>query len=644
MDKITLNLPGGDTLEVDKGTRPIDLLESLKISEKKAYSAVLNGKPVDLTAPLNKSGDFKIALAGTEEGLDVLRHSGAHLMAQAVARLFEDVEFAIGPTIEDGFYYDFDLEHQLSINDFPAIEAEMRKIVAEDLPVERLEMSRDEARELMESQNARYKLELLREVPEGEILSFYRQGEFIDWCRGPHIDRTGKLKVFKLLNVAGAYWRGDERRPMLQRIYGTVFFNDKDLRKHLLYLEEAKKRDHRKLGRELDIFTMHDTAPGIPFWHGGGMVILREIRKYMDELLFEHKYVEINTPQILRADTWKTSGHWDHYKDNMFFTSMDEEEFGIKPMNCPGAMTVYKTSLHSFREFPLRMAEWGLVHRHEKKGMMSGLTRVRGFIQDDAHIFCLPEHIESEVADMISMIKEAYDTFGLTDVDIELSTRPPDSIGTDEMWAQAEKALAGSLEKLGIEYRNSPGEGAFYGPKIDFHIKDALKRSWQCATIQLDMAMPDRFDLEYVGSDNARHRPVLLHRTILGGVERFVGILIEHYAGKFPTWLAPVQAVVIPISAERFGDYAVEAMEKLRKARLRAEVDLRDESLNKRIREAQLKKIPYMLVVGEREVEAGTVSVRRRDNRNIGAMGVEEFVGKMGAEIRGRELELRIEN
>ena len=643
MNKITLSLPDGNSLLIEEGARPRDLLEQLEIPDDRALAASLNHKKIDLYTPIKAGGDFHIITAGTEEGLDELRHSAAHTMAQAVARLFDDVEFAIGPTIEDGFYYDFDLPHQLSVNDFPALEEEMSKIIAENLLVERIEMSRAEARKLLKSQNARYKLELLNEVPEGEIISFYRQGEFIDWCRGPHIDRTGKLKVFKLLNVAGAYWRGDERRPMLQRIYGAAFFDEKELKRYLNYLEEAKKRDHRRLGKDLDLFTMHDSAPGIPFWHGGGMTILKQIRGYMDELLFDHNYIEINTPQILKADIWRASGHWDHYRNNMFFTNMDEEEYGLKPMNCPGAMTVYKTSLHSFREFPLRLCEWGLVHRHEKKGMMSGLTRVRGFIQDDAHIFCLPQQIESEVADMISMIKEAYGTFGLTEVDIELSTRPPDSIGTEDMWKTAEKALASSLDNLNIQYRLSPGEGAFYGPKIDFHIKDALKRAWQCATIQLDMAMPERFDLEYVGSDNARHRPVLLHRTILGGVERFIGILIEHYAGAFPTWLAPVQAIVLPISADKFADYAVDVQEKLRKARIRAEIDIRDESLNKRIREAQLRKIPYMLVVGEREVEAGTVSVRRRDNKNIGAMGVGELVGKLAEEIEKRNIKLMIE-
>ena len=643
MDIIELKLPDGGILEVDGGTCPHDLLDRLNIPDKRALAAKLNGRKIDLAAPLKESGDFYIITEGSEEGLDILRHSTAHAMAQAVMRLFDDVEFAIGPTIEDGFYYDFDLPHQLSINDFEAIEAEIRKIIAEDLPVERIEMSKDEAREFLRSQNAKFKLELLEEVDAAkEKISFYRQGDFTDWCRGPHVDRTGKLKSFKLLNVAGAYWRGDERRDMLQRIYGTAFFNDKDLRKHLQLLEEAKKRDHRRLGKDLDLFSLHDSSPGMPFWHHNGMVVLKEIRKYVDELLFDHGYREIFTPQILKSDIWKVSGHWDHYKDNMFFTRMDEDDYGLKPMNCPGAMTVYKTSLHSFREFPLRMCEWGLVHRHEKKGMMSGLTRVREFIQDDAHIFCLPEQVKGEVADMVSLIHEIYHKLGLHDVKMELSTRPPDSIGAEEMWEEAENNLKQALEAMKMEYEINPGEGAFYGPKIDFHVKDALKRTWQCATIQLDMAMPERFDLEYVGSDNARHRPVLLHRTLAGSLERFVGLLIEHYGGKFPTWLAPVQAIVLPISGERFGDYAKEVLDRLLKRRIRTEIDLRDESLNRRIRDAQLKKIPYMLVVGEREVEAGTVSVRRRDNINVGGIPTDEFIKLISKEIKNRELELGI--
>ena len=643
MNKIKLTLPKGKIIEVPEGARPRDLLNELGIPDERALAANLNGAKIDLTIPIRENGGFHIITIGTEEGLDILRHSAAHAMAQAVMRLFDEVEFAIGPTIEDGFYYDFDLPHQLSTDDFEAIEAEIKRIIAEDITVERIEMSKAEAREFLQSQNAKFKLELLEEVDEAkEKISFYRQGDFTDWCRGPHIDRTGKLKVIKLLNVAGAYWRGDERRPMLQRIYGTAFFTEKELRKYLQLREEAKKRDHRKLGRELDLFSLHDTSPGSPFWHHNGLIILKELRKFVDELLFDHGYTEIDTPQILKVDIWKTSGHWDHYKDNMFFTKMDEDDFGLKPMNCPGAMTVYKTSLHSFREFPIRMCEWGRVHRHEKKGMMSGLTRVRSFLQDDAHIFCLPEQMVDEIKDMIYLIKTVYERLGFAEVEIELSTRPPDSIGADQMWVDAEGALKLTLNSLNLNYNISPGEGAFYGPKIDFHIKDALKRLWQCATIQLDMAMPERFNLEYVGSDNARHRPVLLHRTILGSMERFIGLLIEQYAGKFPTWLSPIQAVVLPISTERFGDYGREVHRKLRSHRIRAEIDLRDESLNRRIREAQLKKIPYMLVVGEREVEAGAVSVRSRDKADVGGMEVGEFVGKIREEIKERNLELNV--
>jgi len=641
MEKIELRLPDGKILPADKSSRPLDLLNELNIPEKRAYAAVLNGKNIDLTAPLSESGDFHIITENTPEALDVLRHSMAHCMAQAVMRLFGKVEFAIGPIIEDGFYYDFDLPHQLSTEDFPAIEAEMKKIIAEDISVERVEMSKSEAREFLQKQNAKYKLELLEEIDEtAEKISFYRQGDFTDWCRGPHVNRTGKLKAFKLLNVAGAYWRGDERRDMLQRIYGTAFFSDKELKAHLQMLEEAKRRDHRKIGRDLDLFSLQDVSPGSPFWHPHGWIIFQELKKYVNELLFEHRYQEIFTPIILNASVWHTSGHWDHYKNNMFFSEMEDELFGVKPMNCPGSMMYYKTALHTYKEFPLRVCEWGIVHRHEKRGMMSGLTRVQAFTQDDAHIFCLPEQIEDEVLDMMGLIFEIYDKLGFKDVRMELSTRPPDSIGNDEMWTKAEASLRGALKRAGREYEISPGEGAFYGPKIDFHIRDALKRSWQCGTIQVDMSMPERFDLEYVGADNARHRPVLLHRALLGSVERFVGILIEHTAGKFPTWLSPVQCMVIPISTDKFADYALNVKEQLRREKIRVEIDLRDESLNKKIREAQLKKIPYMLVIGEREVSDGTVSVRSRDNVQGGAMAVGEFVGKVKGEIETRGLEL----
>ena len=643
INEIELRLPKGKAVSVEAGSRPVDLLEELNIPEKRAYAANLNGKMIDLTSPINEGGEFHIVAEGSEEALDILRHSTAHAMAQAVMRLYDDVEFAIGPIIEDGFYYDFDLPHQLSTDDFEAIEAEMRKIMAEDLPVERMEMSKGDARELMKSQGAEFKIELLEEVDASkEKISFYRQGDFTDWCRGPHINRTGKLRSFKLLNVAGAYWRGDERREMLQRIYGTTFFNDKELRLHLKNIEEAKKRDHRRLGKDLDLFSLHDTAPGDPFWHANGYVVVKEIKKYVDELLFKYGYREINTPLVLKSETWKISGHWEHYRENMFMTEWDDDEYGVKPMNCPGAMTVYKTGLHTYRELPLRFGEWGLVHRLEKKGMMSGLTRVSGFVQDDAHIFCLPEQAKDEVKGMIALIREVYAKFGFDNVRMELSTRPPKSIGTDEMWRQTETALGETIEELGIDFDISSGEGAFYGPKIDFHIKDALKRSWQCGTVQFDMSMPERFGLEYVGADNMRHRPVLLHRTVLGSMERFVGLLIEHLAGKFPSWLAPVQCVVIPISSENHGEYAKEVHGKLRAEYIRAEIDMRDESLNRRIRDAQLKQVPYMLVVGEREVEEGTVAVRRRDKANIGPVKVDDFIGGLKTEITDRELGLTI--
>jgi threonyl-tRNA synthetase len=643
MRKIELHLPDNSKIEVEAGIIAKEIISLLKLPEAKVLAGKLNGKLIDLSAKLEEGGDFAFITEGMEEGLNILRHSTAHCMAQAVMRLFDKVEFAIGPTIEDGFYYDFDLPHQLSTEDFPAIEAEMRKIIAENLPVERIEMSKAEAHAFLQKQNSKFKIEMLEEIDETkEKISFYKQGDFIDWCRGPHLDRTGKLKVFKLLNVAGAYWRGDERREMLQRIYGTAFFTEKELRQHLLILEEAKKRDHRKIGRDLDLFSLSDVSPGVPFWHPNGWVIFKELRNYVWELLFDRGYKEIFTPIILKSDIWKTSGHWDHYKNNMFFSEMEEELFGVKPMNCPGSMMVYKSTLHTYKEFPLRLCEWGVVHRHEKKGMMSGLTRVQGFTQDDAHIFCLPEQVEDEVIAMIELINEIYHKVGFTDVNMELSTRPLDSIGNDEMWGLAEQALRNALEKYGQPYQISPGEGAFYGPKIDFHIKDALKRGWQCGTIQVDMSMPERFDLEYVGSDNQRHRPVLLHRALMGSMERFIGILIEHTAGKFPTWLSPVQCMVIPISTDKFGEYALSVKEQLRREKIRVEIDLRDESLNKKIREAQLKKIPYMLVIGEREAAGGTVSVRQRNGKLPIQVYCVEFIELILREIKERKQELGI--
>ena len=639
MSKIELKLPDGAVLEVETGQAPRDLLEQLNISDKKALAAELNGKLIDLTSLLRDSGDFRIITIRDEEGLDILRHSTAHCMAHAVMRLFDDVEFAIGPIIEDGFYYDFDLPHQLSTEDFDAVETEMRKIMNEDNPVERIEMSKDEAREFMKSQNAKFKIELLEEIDDSkEKISFYKQGDFTDWCRGPHIDRTGKLKSFKLLNVAGAYWRGDERRDMLQRIYGTAFFNDKDLKRHMLMLEEAKKRDHRRIGKDLDLFSLHEVAPGDPFWHANGYVIVKEIKNYVDGLLFKYGYREINTPLVLKSETWKISGHWDHYRENMFMTEWDNDEYGVKPMNCPGAMTVYKNGLHTYRELPIRLCEWGLVHRLEKKGMMSGLTRVSGFVQDDAHIFCLPEQAKDEVKGMIALIREVYAQFGFDDVRMELSTRPPKSIGSDEQWEYTERVLKETLEELGDPFEISPGEGAFYGPKIDFHIRDALKRSWQCGTVQFDMSMPERFELEYVGSDNQRHRPVLLHRAVLGSMERFVGLLIEHLGGKFPTWLAPNQCIVIPISNENHGEYAKGVHDILRGQRIRAEIDLRDESLNRRIRDAQLQQIPYMLVVGDREVSENKVSVRQRNEKLLVPVSLGEFSELLLEEVSNRVL------
>ncbi len=560
---------------------------------------------------------------------EVMRHTAAHIMAQAVLRLWPETKIAIGPVIKNGFYYDFDLEHRFTPEDLEKIEAEMEKIIAEDLPIVREELTNSEAVEMFAAQNQDYKLELLEGLDED--VSIYRQGEFVDLCRGPHLESTAKVKHFKLQSIAGAYWRGDSKRQMLQRIYGVAFLSRKDLRAHLRMLEEAAKRDHRVLGRQLDLFSLQEEGPGFPFFHPKGMVLRNILEDYWREEHRKHGYVEIKTPIMLHEDLWHRSGHWDNYQDNMYFSTIDEQTFAIKPMNCPGAMLVYKRKLHSYRDLPIRMAEMGLVHRHELSGTLHGLMRVRAFTQDDAHIFMRPSQIQEELERVIDFVDEVYTTFGFN-YHVELSTKPENAIGEDHMWDTAIDALKKALEAKDLDYVINEGDGAFYGPKIDFHLEDSIGRTWQCATIQLDFAMPERFDLSYTDEDNERKRPVMIHRVLYGALERFMAILVEHTAGAFPTWLAPVQVQIIPVGDD-YLDYAAQVEKALFNAGIRVEVDRRAEKLGKKIREAQLQQIPYMLVVGQKEQDAGEVSVRHRRQGDLGSLGVQEFLSKIDAEI-----------
>ena len=564
--------------------------------------------------------------------LQVLRHTASHIMAQAIKRLFPQAKLAIGPAIENGFYYDIDVEPKLVEADLEKIEAEMKKIIKENLKIESFKLPRQEALKLMEERNEPYKVELINDLPEDEEISFFKQGEFVDLCTGPHMLYTKAVKVFKLMNITGAYWRGDEKNKMLQRIYATAFENKENLEKYLEELEEAKKRDHRKIGKELELFMIAPEGPGFPFFLPKGMELRNVLEDFWRKIHKEHGYVEIKTPMILNEELWHRSGHWDHYKENMYTTKIDDTDYGIKPMNCPGGMLVYKNSMHSYRDLPIRAGELGLVHRHEKSGELNGLFRVRCFTQDDAHIFCLPSQIEEEISNVIKLIDEVYSIFGF-EYEIELSTRPEDSMGSDEQWEMAEGALKKVLKDLNMKYELNEGDGAFYGPKIDFHIKDCLGRSWQCGTIQLDFQMPERFDLTYIGEDGEKHRPVMLHRVIFGSIERFIGILIEQYAGAFPTWLAPVQVKILTI-ADRHVDYAKKLMKEMSSKGIRVELDDREEKMGYKIREAQLQKVPYMLIIGDKEVEENKVSIRSRDKGDLGSIEKEKFIEKIEEEIK----------
>ena len=564
--------------------------------------------------------------------LQVLRHTASHIMAQAIKRLFPQAKLAIGPAIENGFYYDIDVEPKLVEADLEKIEAEMKKIIKENLKIESFKLPRQEALKLMEERNEPYKVELINDLPEDEEISFFKQGEFVDLCTGPHMLYTKAVKVFKLMNITGAYWRGDEKNKMLQRIYATAFENKENLEKYLEELEEAKKRDHRKIGKELELFMIAPEGPGFPFFLPKGMELRNVLEDFWRKIHKEHGYVEIKTPMILNEELWHRSGHWDHYKENMYTTKIDDTDYGIKPMNCPGGMLVYKNSMHSYRDLPIRAGELGLVHRHEKSGELNGLFRVRCFTQDDAHIFCLPSQIEEEISNVIKLIDEVYSIFGF-EYEVELSTRPEDSMGSDEQWEMAEGALKKVLKDLNMKYELNEGDGAFYGPKIDFHIKDCLGRSWQCGTIQLDFQMPERFDLTYIGEDGEKHRPVMLHRVIFGSIERFIGILIEQYAGAFPTWLAPVQVKILTI-ADRHVDYAKKLMKEMSSKGIRVELDDREEKMGYKIREAQLQKVPYMLIIGDKEVEENKVSMRSRDKGDLGSIEKEKFIEKVEEEIK----------
>lgn len=570
-----------------------------------------------------KDGSVQDLTFADEVGQEAFRHTTSHILAQAVKRLWPDTKCAIGPAIKDGFYYDFEFSFPFTTEHLADVEKEMKKIVKEALPLERSAVSREEALKLMEDRGEPYKVELIEELPEGEEISLYKQGEFVDLCAGPHVSNTSVIKAFKLQSVAGAYWHGDEHNQMLTRIYGTSFPKAAELDEYLAKIEEAKKRDHRKLGKELGLFAIMEEGPGFPFFLPKGMVLKNLLIDYWRKLHTREGYVEISTPIILSRHLWENSGHWDHYKDNMYTTVIDDEDYAVKPMNCPGGMLVYKVEPRSYKDLPMRVGELGLVHRHEKSGQLHGLMRVRCFTQDDAHIFMTEDQVQDEIKGVARLIDEVYSKFGFK-YHVELSTRPEDSMGTDEEWEMATNALRGALESLGLDYVVNEGDGAFYGPKIDFHLEDSIGRTWQCGTIQLDFQMPQRFDLEYTGADGEKHRPIMIHRVAFGSIERFIGILIEHYAGKFPVWLSPVQVKILPVS-EKFADYAEKVSDALKEAGVRVETDDRSEKLGYKIRSAQMEKVPYMLIVGEKEVEGECVSVRRRDEGDIGSMSVGEF-------------------
>ena len=632
--KITLR---GEVREYEAPMTALALAASLSQALKKeALAARIDGEVKDLMTVLDKDCEVEFLTFADDDGKRVYRHTASHILAQAVKAIRPNVKLAIGPAIDTGFYYDFDSDEAFSTEDFKAIEKEMDKIVKANYKLERFELPREEAIKLMEEKGEPYKVELIRDLPEDAVISFYKQGDFTDLCAGPHLPSTGYVKAFKIMSVAGAYWRGSEKNKMLQRLYATAYTKKADLDAYITQLEEAKKRDHRKLGRELDLFDIRDEGPGFPFFYPKGMILRNLLEDYWRKIHREHGYEEIKTPMMLNRGLWERSGHWDHYRENMYTTKIDDTDFAIKPMNCPGGMLVYKRRAWSYRDLPCRCGELGLVHRHEKSGTLHGLMRVRCFTQDDAHIFMRPDQIRDEIKGVYQLIDEVYKVFGFK-YTVELSTRPENSIGTDEMWALATEGLQGALDDLGVAYTINEGDGAFYGPKIDFHLMDCIGRTWQCGTIQLDMNLPERFDLTYVGEDGEKHRPVMIHRVVFGSIERFIGIITEHFAGAFPLWLAPVQARIMTIT-NRSDEAAKEVQRKLEKAGIRTEIDLRNEKINLKIRESQMQKIPYMLVLGDKEAENGVVAVRSRRDGDLGTMTPDALLEKLREEIESKAL------
>ena len=625
-------LKNGDAMQVAENATCLQAASA--ISEGLARNAVcakVNGEEVDLSHVLKEGDALEIVTLKDKEGLHVYRHTCAHVLAQALKTIYPTCKLSIGPVIENGFYYDVDFVTPINKDDLAKIEAEMQKIIKSNLPIERFTLPREEAIKLMDGYDEKYKVELIEDLPEGETISFYKQGNFTDLCRGPHLPSTGKIKAFKLTGIAGAYWRGDEHNKMLTRIYGTAFAKKDEMEAYFHMLEETKKRDHTKLGKELKLFTILNEGKGFPFFLPHGMVLKNALVDYWRQLHDREGYVEVATPVMLSRSLWETSGHWDHYKDNMYTTKIDGEDYAVKPMNCPGGILVYKTEPHSYKDLPIRMGELGLVHRHEKSGQLHGLFRVRCFTQDDAHIFMTPAQITDEIKGVVRMINEVYTLFGFKYY-VELSTRPANSMGSDEDWTLATDALRLALEELRLDYTVNEGDGAFYGPKIDFHLEDSIGRTWQCGTIQLDFQLPQRFEMEYVGEDGQKHRPIMVHRVIFGSIERFIGILIEHYAGKFPVWLSPVQVKILPIT-ERQEAYARKLYAEMKTQGIRAELDLRNEKIGYKIREAQMEKVPYMLVLGEKEAQDGLAAVRRRDKGDMGAMPADEFIALIKKEI-----------
>ena len=627
----------GDAKEFEAPMTALEIAASISHELKKeAVAAKIDGEVKDLKTVIDHDCEVEFLTFADEEGRRVYRHTASHVLAQAVKALYPDAKLAIGPAIDNGFYYDFDCAESFTTDDFKKIEKEMERVIKANYPLERFELPRAEALELMQSKGEPYKVELINDLPEDAVISFYRQGDFVDLCAGPHLPSTGYVKAVKIMSVAGAYWRGSEKNKMLQRLYATAFPKKADLEAYVQQLEEAKKRDHRKLGRELDLFDVLDEGPGFPFFYPKGMVLRNILEDYWRKIHREHGYEEIKTPMILNRALWERSGHWDHYRENMYTTRIDDTDFAIKPMNCPGGMLVYKRRAWSYRDLPIRSGELGLVHRHEKSGTLHGLMRVRCFTQDDAHIFMRPDQIRDEIKGVYRLIDEVYKVFGFK-YTVELSTRPENSIGTDEMWAMATDGLQGALDDLGVQYTINEGDGAFYGPKIDFHLQDCLGRTWQCGTIQLDMNLPERFDLTYVGADGEKHRPVMIHRVVFGSIERFIGIITEQFGGAFPMWLAPVQVRIMTIT-DRADDAARELQQKLEKAGIRTELDVRNEKIGFKIREAQMMKIPYMFVLGDKEVQDSVIAVRSRSEGSIGTMTYEQILAKMQEEVETKAL------